>query len=598
MTAIATTQGIAPTEVPSHRSLVDVVFERAEAGDHRQALRFHDGTGWRGLTWAQLADRVTDVAAGLISSGLDRGDRVAIMSKTRVEWTIADLAVLAAGGVVVPIYETSSVEQCEWILSDSRTRFAFAGDADTAKAIDAARPQAPSVGELFVFDDGGLDAIADRATDDSRAAVRERTEATGTGDLFSLIYTSGTTGNPKGCMLTHGNMLWTAEQAGVVLEKILSDEDSSLLFLPLAHVFARLVQYLCIGANVTLGFSRGVEHLSEDLVDFRPTFILAVPRVFEKVFNGARRKATGPKRKIFDAAVQTAYAWSEAVDADRSPGLVTSFKHGLFDKLVYSKLRDAMGGRISYCVSGGAPLAPHLAHFFHAAGITILEGYGLTETTAPATVNNPDRMRIGTVGVPLPGVEVAVAEDGEVLIRGGNVFSGYFGDDEATAAVLTDEGWFHSGDLGKIDEDGYIAITGRKKELIVTAGGKNVTPAILEERLKAHPLVSQAMVVGDNRPFIGALVTLDVEALEAFAIEHELTGDTAELKDDPRVQAEIDRAVEHANSVVSKAESIRKTRILARDFTQDDDELTPTLKLMRRNVVEHFGDEIEALYAE
>ncbi|MFO8076968.1 MAG: AMP-dependent synthetase/ligase [Actinomycetota bacterium] len=598
MTAIATTQGIAPTEVPTHRSLVDVVFERAEAGDHRQALRFHDGTGWRGLTWAQVAERVTDVAAGLISSGLDRGDRVAIMSKTRVEWTIADLAVLAAGGVVVPIYETSSVEQCEWILSDSGTRFAFAGDADTAKALDAARAQAPSLAEVFVFDDGGLDALADRATDDSRAKVRERTEATGTEDLFSLIYTSGTTGSPKGCMLTHGNMLWTAEQAGIVLEKILSDEDSSLLFLPLAHVFARLVQYLCIGANVTLGFSRGVDRLSEDLVEFRPTFILAVPRVFEKVFNGARRKATGPKRKIFDAAVQTAYAWSEAVDAGRSPGLATSFKHGLFDKLVYSKLRDAMGGRISYCVSGGAPLAPHLAHFFHAAGITILEGYGLTETTAPATVNNPDRLRIGTVGVPLPGVEVAVAEDGEVLIRGGNVFSGYFGDAEATATVLTDEGWFHSGDLGMIDEDGYIAITGRKKELIVTAGGKNVTPAILEERLKAHPLVSQAMVVGDNRPFIGALVTLDVEALEAFAIEHELTGDVAVLKDDPRVRAEIDRAVEHANAVVSKAESIRKTRVLARDFTQDDEELTPTLKLMRRNVVEHFGDEIEALYGE
>ncbi len=598
MTAIATTQGIAPNDIREGRSLVDVVFERAEAGDHRQALRFHDGTGWRGLTWGQLAERVTDVAAGLINSGLERGDRVAIMSKTRVEWTIADLGVLAAGGVVVPIYETSSVEQCEWILSDSGTRFAFAGDADTAKSLDAARPQAPSLGELFVFDDGGLDTVADRATDEGRASARERNEATGTSDLFSLIYTSGTTGNPKGCMLTHGNMLWTAEQAGVVLEKILGDEDSSLLFLPLAHVFARLVQYLCIGANVTLGFSRGVEHLSDDLVEFRPTFILAVPRVFEKVFNGARRKATGPKRKIFDAAVQTAYAWSEAVDAGRSPGLVTSFKHGLFDKLVYSKLRDAMGGRISYCVSGGAPLAPHLAHFFHAAGITILEGYGLTETTAPATVNNPDRMRIGTVGVPLPGVEIAVAEDGEVLIRGGNVFSGYFGDDEATAGVLTGEGWFHSGDLGKIDADGFVAITGRKKELIVTAGGKNVTPAILEERLKAHPLVSQAMVVGDNRAFIGALVTLDAEALEAFAAEHELSGGVAELKDDPRVQAEIDRAVEHANAAVSKAESIRKTRVLARDFTQDDEELTPTLKLMRRNVVEHFGEEIEALYAE
>ncbi|QBI18174.1 long-chain fatty acid--CoA ligase [Egibacter rhizosphaerae] len=591
-----TANGPTPVEVPKERNLVSTLWERADAGDQRQILRFYEDGGWQGLTWPQLAERVEAIAAGLMAAGVEPGDRVALLSPTRVEWTIADLAILAAGGVTVPIYETSSVDQTAWILEDSGAKLAFASNADFAKVLDQARSQAPGLGEVFVFDDGGLDALAERAGDTERAGVRERA-ATRTGDdLFSLIYTSGTTGNPKGCMLTHHNMLWTAEQSGVVLQSMLKKEDSTLLFLPLAHVFARLVQYLFLQANVPMGYARSSDTLIEDLPSFRPTFLLAVPRVFEKVFNGAQRKATGVKRKIFDWAVQVAYKWSEAVDAGRSPGLLTSAQHGFADKLVYSKLRDAMGGQVNHCVSGGAPLAPHLAHFFNAAGITILEGYGLTETTAPATVNSPDQMRIGTVGVPLPGVEVSVADDGEVLIRGGNVFPGYFNNDEATRDVLDEDGWFHSGDLGELDEDGFLAITGRKKEIIVTAGGKNVAPAVLEERLKAHALVSQAMVVGDNRPFVAALVTLDAEELASFASERGLEGSTAELAGHEAVRAEIDKAVEHANAAVSKAETIRKTRILERDFTQENEELTPTLKLRRNNVVQHFADEIEGLY--
>ncbi len=595
--AITETSGPTPVEVPAERNLTSIVWERADAGDHRQAVRYLADGGWHGYTWVELGARIEAVAAGLMSLGIEKGDRVVLLSPTRVEWTIADFAVLAAGGVVVPLYETSSVDQCAWVLSNSGAKAAFAATPDLAKTLDAAREQAPSLGEVFVFDDNGLDTVADGATDADRAQVRERAASVGGQDLFSLIYTSGTTGNPKGCKLTHHNMLWTVAQSITVLQRILREEDSTLLFLPLAHVFAREIQFMVLEENVTLGYSRGIDHLSEDLNSFRPTFLLSVPRVFEKLFNGAQRKATGAKAKIFDLAVSAGRQWSEAVDAGKSPSLLTSLKHGISDKLVYSKLRAAMGGRVATCVSGGAPLAPHLAHFFHAAGITILEGYGLTETTAPATVNAPDALRIGTVGKPLPGVEIRTTEDGEILIRGGNVFEGYYENEEATKEVLTDDGWLYCGDLGEIDSDGFLTITGRKKEIIVTAGGKNVAPATLEERLKSNRLISQAMVVGDNRPFIGALITLDADELPAFASEQGLDGSTSdELSEHAEVRAEVDRAVAHANEAVSQPESIRSYRILPRDLAEDYEELTPTLKLRRRNVAENFADEIDRLY--
>jgi long-chain acyl-CoA synthetase len=595
--AMRQVQGAEPVAIGDDQNLTTRVWERAAGSPSKEILRFHTAGTWRGMTWGQLGDRVRDVGAGLIALGVEPGDRIALMAGTSVDWTIADLAILAVGGVTVPIYETSSVDQCSWILSDSDARHAIAGSADNAKNLEGARAQAEALGEVFVLADDGLDAIAERGGQEHADQVADRVAAVGVHDLATLIYTSGTTGNPKGCELTHGNMLNAARQGERSLRQMLEGDDSTLLFLPLAHVFARMVQFLCLESDVPLMYSQGIDHLAEDLGNTTPTFLLSVPRVFEKVFNGAQRKAEGPKAKVFDFAVSTAQEWSEAVNEGRSPGLVTNLKKAVSDKLVYSKLRDGLGGRVRYCVSGGAPLAPHLAHFFHAAGITILEGYGLTETSAPATVNTPDALRIGTVGRPVAGAEIQIAEDGEILIRGGNVFRGYYNNEEATAESITDDGWFRSGDIGEIDHDGFLKITGRKKEIIVTAGGKNVAPAVLEERLKANRLVSQAMVVGDNRPFIGALVTLEPEELAAFAKEHDLSGDVAELSQSDAVQAEVGRAVDHANQAVSKAESIRKVVVLERDFTEEEDELTPTLKLRRRNVERNFADEIEGLYA-
>jgi long-chain acyl-CoA synthetase len=588
-------KGITPVEIPEGDNLTSSLWQRVERSGSKEFIRHHTGGAWRGITWQQLGDRVRAVAGGLVALGVGHGDRVAIMAGTSVDWTVADLAILSIGGVTVPIYETSSVEQCRWILTDSEAVVAIAGSADNAKNLDAA--QSKDLKEIFILEDAGLDAIAERGSDDDALAVADRQAAVTGEDLATLIYTSGTTGNPKGCELTHFNLLFAARQGEKSLSTMVEGDDSTLLFLPLAHVFARMIQFLCIEADVQLMYSRGVDHLQEDLASTSPTFLLSVPRVFEKVFNGAQRKAEGAKAKVFDFAVSAAQEWSEAVNAGSKPGAMTNRKKGLADKLVYSKLRDALGGRVRYCVSGGAPLAPHLAHFFHAAGITILEGYGLTETSAPATVNTPEHMRIGTVGQPVPGVEIRIADDGEILIRGGNVLRGYYNNAEATAEAIDDDGWFHSGDIGEIDDQGFVKITGRKKEIIVTAGGKNVAPAVLEERLKANRLVSQAMVVGDNRPFIGALVTLEPDELQAFAKEHELSGSIAELSKHTKVQEEIARAVDHANAAVSKAESIRKVVVLERDFTEDDNELTPTLKLRRRNVQENFEAEIEGLYA-
>ncbi|MGH3389042.1 MAG: AMP-dependent synthetase/ligase, partial [Actinomadura sp.] len=430
--------------------------------------------------------------------------------------------------------------------------------------------------------------------------VEERRRTRGAADLATLVYTSGTTGRPKGCELTHGNFVSLAQNAtkGALTEVLVRDDASTLLFLPLAHVFARYVQVLCVESGVILGHSPDLTNLVADLGSYRPTFLLAVPRVFEKVYNGAEQKASAEgKGKIFHAAAATAIAYSQALDSG-GPGLALRLKHGLFDKLVYGKLRAAVGGQVDYAVSGGAALGERLGHFFRGVGITILEGYGLTETTAPATVNTPSAMKIGTVGRPLPGVGVAIAEDGEILVQGINVFQGYWHNETASKEAL-DEGWFHTGDLGSLDSDGYLKITGRKKEIIVTAGGKNVAPAPLEDRLRAHPLVSQCLVVGDGQRFIGCLVTLDPEALEVWAKANDKPeGMTvAQLREDPDVIKAIDAAVATANEAVSQAESIKKYRILDVDFTEASGHLTPSLKVKRNVVAKDFAAEIDALYA-
>jgi long-chain acyl-CoA synthetase len=592
-------QGPPPFEVEPTHNLTTRLWERAARAGAEHILCYPTSGGWVGLSWEDLGERVRAVAAGLIASGIQPGDRVALMSATRFEWTIADLAIISAGAVTVPIYETSSPAQCGWILRDSGATMAIAATTDQADRLNTAREDTSSDGEravalreVFVIDDGGLDALAQRADDTHCAQVAGRAAAPRQSDLATIVYTSGTAGIPKGCMITHGNLLWTAHQAAGHVPQLLGPGACTLMFLPLAHILARLIQYLCLEYDVRMGYAQLTETLAEHIASFHPTFLLAVPRVFEKVFNAAQRKASGVKAKVFDFAVRTSQQW-----AQEHHGLVTNVEHAVADKLVYGKVRHALGGRIQYCISGSAPLAPHLAAFFHAAGITILEGYGLTETTAPATCNTPDKLRIGTIGPPLPGVEVKIADDSEILIRGGNVFAGYYHNEATTREVLSDDGWLHTGDIGELDDDGFLRITGRKKELIVTAGGKNVAPAVLEERLKEHRLICQAMVVGDKRPFIGCLITLEPDELAAFAAEHGLSGSTAELVESDAVQAEVAKAVEHANAAVSRAESIRQWRVLERDFTLEHDEITPTMKVRRNIVSEHFAGEIESLYA-
>jgi long-chain acyl-CoA synthetase len=570
----------AQASIADSANLTDTPLARAAERPDAIVIRRKEGAGWRDVTAREFADDVTRVARALAAAGIEAGDRVAIMSRTRYEWTVADYATWAAGGVTVPIYETSAAEQIEWIRSDSGAKGIFVESDEHEKTIASVGGFA-NVWRLdrLPSGDGDLPEV-------SRGAA----------DLATIIYTSGTTGRPKGCEITHANLLATARNTieGALAEVFGLTEGSTLLFLPLAHVFARLIQVGCVESGVALGHTPDLTDIVTDLGSFRPTFLLAVPRVFEKVYNGAEQKAAADgKGKIFHAAAETAIAYSRA----SSPGIGLRLRHALFDKLVYGKLRAAVGGRVTHAVSGGAALGERLGHFFDGVGITILEGYGLTETTAPASVNLPGDNRIGTVGRPIPGTAIRIADDGEVLVKGPNVFHGYWHNEEATKRAL-EGGWFHTGDLGELDADGFLKITGRTKEIIVTAGGKNVAPAPLEDRLRAHPLISQCMVVGDGRKFIGCLITLDAEALEHWKAQHGKEAvPAAELIEDADLRAEIDAAVAETNSSVSRAEAIKQYRILETDFTEDSGHLTPTLKVKRDVVARDFAAEIEALYA-
>jgi long-chain acyl-CoA synthetase len=579
-------------------SLADLPKRNADNNPQRVAFTVKEQDAWRDVTAAQFNLEVRSLAKGLIAEGLQPGDRLAIMARTRYEWTVLDFATWVAGGVPVPIYETSSAEQVEWIVKDSGTRFAV---VETAKhqaiAQEAAGNLAGGIEKLWVIDNGDLDTIVAAGTEVTEEQVDERIAAQDRSSIATIIYTSGTTGRPKGCELTHDNFLGLAENAAAKLGDVLHRSDAStLLFLPLAHVFARFIEVLAVSAEARMGHSADIANILDDFQAFRPTFILAVPRVFEKIFNKANEQATaGGKGKIFARAADVAIAWSEGQDTGSVP-LKIKLQHAVFDKLVYSTLRAKMGDKVQYAVSGGAPLGTRLGHFFRGIGVTILEGYGLTETTAPATVNLPDRVKIGTVGPALPGVSLRIADDGEVLIKGVNVLRGYHGNDAATADAIVD-GWFRTGDLGELDEDGYLKITGRKKEILVTAGGKNVAPGVLEDRLRAHPLISQCLVVGDGKPFIAALVTIDEEMLPGWAANNGLGTLTIEqARTNETVLAEIQGAVDEANKAVSKAESIRKFSILSEDFTEDNGTLTPSLKLKRNVIMRDFEEDVEALY--
>ncbi|MDN4163482.1 AMP-dependent synthetase/ligase [Nocardioides abyssi] len=585
-------------EVPGTGNLTDDVVRNAEEAP--DAVVFSRPTadgGWSDVTAAEFLAEVSAVAKGLVAAGIETGDRVALISKTRYEWTLLDYAIWFAGAVTVPVYETSSAEQIEWILRDSGARAVVAETANHVARVSEVRAGLDALNHVWSLTDNAVDVLGRLGADVDDADLEARRTTATPLDLATLIYTSGTTGRPKGCMITHGNFMFELGVAVDELDRLFESEGAStLLFLPLAHVFARIIQIGCIKSRTRLGHSPDIKNLLPDLQAFRPTFILAVPRVFEKVFNTASQKATAEGRgKIFDRAADVAIAWSRGLDKGR-PSLAVRAQHALFSKLVYGKLLDALGGSCQFAVSGGAPLGERLGHFYRGIGLTVLEGYGLTETTAALTVNLPDAQKVGSVGRPLPGTAVRVADDGELLFRGGQVFAGYWENEEASREALEADGWFHTGDVGEVDDEGFVRITGRKKEIIVTAGGKNVAPAVLEDRLRAHALVDQCIVVGDGQPFIAALVTLDRESLPAWAQAHGKPTDLYRLIDDPDLRAEIESAVEDANKAVSKAESIRKFRILDAEWTEEGGQLTPSLKLKRNVVMRELRAEVDALY--
>ncbi|MGL5858701.1 MAG: AMP-dependent synthetase/ligase [Angustibacter sp.] len=554
---------------------------------------------WTDITAQEFLDDVTGVARGLIAAGIKPGDRVALMSRTRYEWTLVDFAIWSTCAITVPIYETSSADQVRWILQDSGATACVVETPDHAKTVGAVRGELPALSDVWQIDAGGLDDLVTAGREVDTAAVDERRAAAVPTDLATIIYTSGTTGRPKGCELTHANFIESANNTVEHVPTVFStDGASTVLFLPLAHVFARYVQVAAIRAGARMGYCPDVSQLMGTLASFQPSFLLSVPRVFEKIYNASEAKAEAAGRgAIFRQAAQTAIAWSRAQEERGGrPSLGLRVQHALFDRLVYGKMRAAMGGRITCATSGGAPLGERLAHFFRGAGIAVLEGYGLTETTAPATTNTPERTKIGTVGAPLPGVAVRIADDGEILIRGVNVMRGYWQNPEATARSLTD-GWLHTGDLGSIDDEGFITITGRKKEILVTAGGKNVAPAVLEDHIRAHPLVSQCIVVGDQRPFIGALITLDADMLPLWLSNHQHPAlDVAAAAELEAVRTEVQLAVDAANRTVSRAESIRSFRLLTIDFTEQSGHLTPSMKLKRAAVMKDFAVDVEELY--
>jgi long-chain acyl-CoA synthetase len=579
-------------------NLTNLIAERAWFEPERITMSRPLGEGWQPVTAREVDEEVRATAKGLIAAGIQIGDRVAIMARTRYEWTILDFATWYAGAVVVPIYDTSSAEQIDWILNDSHSVGII---VETPALRDLVQTVLPShTRHVWTMTDDVLAILREAGKHIGDDEIERRRNAVTPSSLATLIYTSGTTGKPKGVQLTHANFLSeTGNVAQGASELFLKPGGSTLLFLPVAHVFGRMVQIGAIASGLHLAHcSDPATRLPMDLASFKPTFVLAVPRIFEKIYNGAEARAEAAgKGKIFKKAADVAIAYSEALDK-KGMSPVLKLKHGLFDKLVYSKLRAGMGGNVEAAISGGAPLGARLGHFYRGAGVTILEGYGLTETTAGATLNLMGAHRVGSVGKPIPGTSVKIAEDGEVLIRGPIVMQGYWQNDAANEEVFDGERWFKSGDLGKLDDEGFLYIVGRKKEIIVTAGGKNVAPAVLEDRLRSHPLVSQCMVVGDNQPFIAALVTIDPDALKAWVANHKKDGASInDLINDPDLIAVVQTAVDEANKAVSKAESIRKFTILPVDFTIAGGHLTAKLSVKRHVVAKEFAQEIDALFS-
>ncbi|MEU3714261.1 AMP-dependent synthetase/ligase [Streptomyces catenulae] len=586
-------------EVPSDGNLTDLIRRNAAQHPDVAVVGRKVNGGWQDVTATMFLAEVRAVAKGLMASGIQPGDRIGLMSRTRYEWTLLDFAIWSAGAITVPVYETSSAEQIQWILGDSGAVACLVETPAHEAAVESVRDRLPGLANIWQIERDAVARLSAAGTALTDEEVDARSALADADSPATIVYTSGTTGRPKGCVLTHRSFF---AEVGNVVERLrplfCTGESSVLLFLPVAHVLGRLVQIACVMAPIKLGHAPDIKHLTDDLASFRPTLILGVPRVFEKVYNGARATAQADgKGKIFDRAADTAIAYSKALDTAAGPTFGLRLRHKLFDKLVYGKLRAVLGGRATHAISGGAPLGERLGHFYRGIGFTALEGYGLTESCAATAFNPWDRQKIGTVGQPLPGSVVRIADDGEVLLHGEHLFTEYWNNEAATAEALSD-GWFHTGDLGTLDEDGYLTITGRKKEILVTAGGKNVAPAVIEDRIRAHALIAECMVVGDGRPFIGALITLDEEFLPRWATEHGRPADSTavSLADDPELLAAVQRAVDDGNAAVSKAESVRKFRILPTQLTEDSGHVTPSLKLKRNVVAKDFAEEIEALY--
>jgi long-chain acyl-CoA synthetase len=586
-------------EVPADGNLTDLIRRNAAQHPDVAVVGRKEAGVWTDVTATQFLAEVRGVAKGLIAAGVEPGDRVALLSRTRYEWVLLDFAIWSAGGVTVPVYETSSPEQIQWILGDSGATLCVVESGTHQDSVVSVQSNLPALKGIWQIEADAIAQLTSTGSDISDELLDERSGSAKADDAATIVYTSGTTGRPKGCVLTHRAFF---AECGNLVERLKplfrTGESSVLLFLPAAHVFGRMVELAAVMAPIKLGCVPDIKNLTDELASFRPTLILGVPRVFEKVYNSARAKAQADgKGKIFDKAAQTAITYSRALGTPEGPSIGLKFKHKVFDRLVYSKLRAVLGGRGEYAVSGGAPLGERLGHFFRGIGFTVLEGYGLTESCAATAFNPWDRQKIGTVGQPLPGSVVRIADDGEVLLHGEHVFQGYWNNEAATAEALAD-GWFHTGDIGTLDEDGYLAITGRKKEILVTAGGKNVAPAVIEDRIRAHALVAECMVVGDGRPFVGALVTIDEEFLGRWVSDHgKPAGSTAaSLRDDADLLAEVQQAVDDGNAAVSKAESVRKFRILSSQFTEEAGHITPSLKLKRNVVAKDFADEIEAIY--
>ncbi|NNF55284.1 MAG: long-chain fatty acid--CoA ligase [Acidimicrobiales bacterium] len=577
--------------------LVQILSDAVAADPGAAIAASRDGDSFRDVSSKDFQDRVRAVAQGLIASGVAAGDRVALMSATRMEWAIADFAIMSAGAVTVPIYDSSSAEQVAWIVGNSESVLTLVETDAMATEFDSVASGLSSCRERLVIEGGALDTLIARGAEVPESEVEARIAGITPDSLATVIYTSGTTGRPKGCMLTHRNLATNVAQGVSATDDMFQDGDSALIFLPLAHILTKTTFLFCLQRGVRVIFATDVAHLAEELKMASPEFMSAVPRIFEKIYNGAQKKAYDEgKGKIFDRAADVAIAYSRQKQSG-SVSLPIKIQHAIFNKLVYSKLAAAFGGKMRVAVSGGGPLGERLCSFFDGVGVKIYEGYGLTETSPTLTINTAKAWRPGTVGMPSADTEIRIAEDGEIQAKGPQVFSGYWKNPEATAEVF-DDGWFATGDIGEIDPDGFVKITGRKKELIVTAGGKNVAPAPLEDRLRAHPLISQAMVVGDNQPFIACLIAIDADSFPGWVKSNDL-GDLsmADAADNEALRAEVQSAIDEANKSVSKAESIRKFAILPSDLSIENGELTPTLKVKRMVVADHYKQQLDALYS-